>query len=62
TPRIASKATLALNSPLNTWRFFSLTPDSTFSPVTILNDCPENGVHYTEGFEIYPSRKVKPPK
>ncbi|WP_085215458.1 hypothetical protein [Methylomagnum ishizawai] len=27
-------------------RFFSLTFDSGFSTVTILNDCPENGVHY----------------
>jgi hypothetical protein len=49
TPRIASKATFALNSPLNTLRFFSLTTDSSFPPVTILNDCLEIGVHYNAG-------------
>jgi len=45
---IASSAAFALNSPLKTLRFFSLTTTPVFQKATILNDCPKIGVHYSQ--------------
>src|SRR5450759_5271511 len=58
-PRIASSATLALNSPVKFLRFVSLITCSFLQQATILMYCLKIGVHYTpRGFAQSAGRRI----